>query len=791
MARATARRDSERRAEHLLNDLLDTQGWDRRRPPLGDVLFQSEYRHVPELALILQGASKTGIGHGVPEALLVDRETKAPLAVIEAKARRVDILHALTESQHYGTAFVEKGFHPLCIALAGIDGDFEVRVSKWDGSAWVAVTYDSNPIGWIPTKADTISISAPAYPSELRPSIPPAEVLAVRADEINRLLREASIKDEFRPAVVAAVMLALWQAGKVGSDIRRDPANILKDINSACRDAFIAAGKANLANSIRVDEANVKLRASAKRIADILERLNVAVLTAEHDYLGQLYETFFRYTGGNTIGQYFTPRHIAVLMAELCEVGIDDVVLDPACGTGGFLIAAMDRMLRLHGRKREVVVDTVAKQLIGFESEPTTAALAVANMILRGDGSTGIFNADAFASPNFPQGKATVAMLNPPFPHKKTDTPAEDFVERGLDGLAPRGRLAVILPTSLLAKKPKAPWRTKILKNNRLVAVCQLPDELFQPFAATTTSVVVLEKGVPHSPRKATTFVRMNHDGLVLKKKARVARSTEPNQAGQTIDAILNHKETPGFSGNRSISGGEEWTVGSHISSSTPDSDEVMAAVDVLLRRLTSFYARYAKEVLDQRDALKAGEIVAAPYRSLLSPQRIKNAALIGGSTGSVGSAYDIFYGMKELHSRDGIAPGRTLIISPTEQYNGCYGWLDFDQLTEAPFVTVAQTGSIGEAFVQFEPCAVNDDCLILLPKSDQNDAHLVLLAATLHAEKWRFSYGRKLTPQRIADFKLPDDPALLQWTATRLDTTKSVIKQILDGYQQQPPTPI
>src|SRR5690606_11540323 len=103
---------------------------------------------------------------------------------------------------------------------------------------------------------------------------------------------------------------------------------------------------------------------------------------------------------------------------------------------------------------------------------------------------------------------------NPPFPHKKTDTPSEHFVDGALDGLHNRGRLAVILPTSLLVKKSKGAWRKRVLAKNRLVAVCQLPDELFQPYASATTSIVVLEKGVKHDPSKASIFVRLQHDGL-------------------------------------------------------------------------------------------------------------------------------------------------------------------------------------------------------------------------------------------------------------------------------------
>ena len=124
------------------------------------------------------------------------------------------------------------------------------------------------------------------------------------------------------------------------------------------------------------------------------------------------------------------------------------------------------------------------KRLIGFEYEPTTAALCIANMILRGDGSTGVHWADAFLSHDHPQQVATVALTNPPFPHKKTDTPIEESVSRALHGLENRAKYALIVRPGLLAKKDRGNWRADIPKRNTLQAVCQLPDELFPPFSS-------------------------------------------------------------------------------------------------------------------------------------------------------------------------------------------------------------------------------------------------------------------------------------------------------------------
>lgn len=774
-------RQSERRSERLLDDLLTSQGWDLRKPPHGDQYIQNEYRDDPKLAEALKTASKSGSGPGIPEAILIIEGS--PYLVIEAKASPEDIEQAAADAKGYADALTAKGHNPLAVALAGTDVDeFSLRVFKSKDGQWVPITYDNHPINWIPAKTDVQRLAVPGATTEIRPSPPPDYVLAERADEINRLLREADIKDEYRPTHVAAIMLALWHSK---GNIRHDEHYILRDVNTECRDALIGASKANLAKSIRVDEANRKLRRNAVRIARILERLNVTVLTAEHDYLGQLYETFFRYTGGNTIGQYFTPRHITRMMVNLCEASSSDVVLDVACGTGGFFVAYMDRLVKEEHLSRGQMVEVIQEHIIGFESEPNTAALCAANMILRGDGSTRIRQADSLTLRDFPKEQASIAVMNPPFPHKRTDTPVEKFIERSLEGLQQGGRLAVIVPSSLLSKSSKGTWRKRILSKNTLTAVCQLPDELFQPFASVTTSIVFLTKGRPHQENRRTVFVRIRHDGLLLKKNARVRRDSEPDQVPSAVDAILNKLEKPGFSSARLVSDSAEWSAGAYIESALPDEDELKGVIDVQLRGLASFYTRYATEIMAQRKAIDSGEIVVRPYREMLSSQRLTNAKRLPKEKGTIGGSFDIYYGMKELHSRDGMAQGKTLIVSPTESYNGTDGWLEFETTIEPRFVTVAQTGSIGEAFVQLEPCAVNDDCLLLLPRGNEfsSIAKLVIVAAILRAEKWRFNYGRKLTPERIAGFQLVGSAKLEAWVETKLFQMMDIVSACLSPY--------
>lgn len=744
---------SERRSEHLLNDLLVSQGWELRRPPNGDMLFQNEYRSYPELAQALSGASKSGRGRGVPEAIILNRATLQPFAVIEVKPLTSNLAQAVSEAEGYADALWSDGSHPVAIALAGTsDDEFRLRVSKKVNSSWQVVTYDDHPISWIPTRADLERLTMLGSPTELRRvSIPPPEVLASRADEINRLLRESGIKDEFRPAVVGAIMLALWQSR---GDIRKDPAYILSDINQACAQAFWNAHKPDLAKSIRVDEANADLAINSRRIVSILERLNVTVLTAEHDYLGHLYEAFFRYTGGNTIGQYFTPRHIAEFTAALLEVTSSDVVLDPSCGTGGFLIAVMNRLSVKEHLSKEQVVKIIQKRLIGFDKEPVTAALCVANMILRGDGSTSVHRGDCFASSEYPVGKADIILTNPPFPHAKTDTPPERFISRSLEGLRHRGRMGAVVPRSLMSKQTT--WHTNLLNKNTLDGVIVLPDELFAPYASSYTVVLMMTKGIKHKPDHRVFFCRIENDGYRRRKSVRV--HTEGEQLSLALDAYERRQTIPGFCGWSPLIDGAGWDAGYYIPAKPLSESEINAQSAALTRNGAAFVVTHAPELIALNEAIVRGEFAPIDYHAT----KHKKGAAPAASDGSVISSYfHIYYGQKSLHNKDGLTEGKALVISSSGIDNGCYGFFDFSDLIQPPFVTVPSTGSIGRAHVQKWPCGVTDDCLVLIPKDGVATELLYIAAAVIRQERWRFNYGRKITPERIANYPVPNTEAV------------------------------
>ena len=774
-------RSSESRAEAIASELLSIRGWKAARPPKGNLLWKNEYRDYPHLMEALSGRGKRGRGgDAYPDFIVMSVDGSRPLIVGETKASESDIDIAAHEaSDLYGQALADHGLKVLAAGVAGNENsNIAVRINKLGNRGWKPISYRDRPIQWIPNLAETTRLLEDDDLFDLQPRVPSNEILAQRGDEINRLLRECKIKDEFRPAITGAFMLALWHSK---GQIRMSAAHVLQDINAECKTAFVEAGKPEIANSILVPEDNEKLAAKAFHLCHILRLLNITTLTAEHDYLGQLYETFFRFTGGNTIGQFFTPRHITQFMVELTNVSRSDILVDPTCGTGGFLIAALNRMIGDSHLTQSQINSMVKTHLKGFESEPITAALCVANMILRGDGKTGVIKGDCFTHPDYPENEATIAVGNPPFPHKKTDDPPEKFIDRGLEALRARGKLAMVVPASLLVKANKKKWRQKILKNNTLEGVITLPSELFQPYAASTTAILIIEKGIPHPPKHAAFFCRIENDGYRLKKNARIEQPGE--ELTRALNAFHASRSEPGFCSWKPLQANmaKDWAPGAYIEAVTHPDNVVRSEIDWLIRSVVSFNVRYAPE-LNKFSAYLQERDIPQSYRQLSG--RAPRAT--DTREGTLGKLFDIYYGQRSLHNKENLSPGASLVISAAGSNNGCYGFFEFDQIIVPPFATVPSTGSIGEALIQLWPCGVTDDCLLLIPKSTTDEDDLFIASAIIRLERWRFNYGRKITPDRIAGFKIDRNNELKLWVRDRRERADKITREALAALSGQ-----
>lgn len=113
-------------------------------------------------------------------------------------------------------------------------------------------------------------------------------------------------------------------------------------------------------------------------------------------------------------------------------------------------------------------------------------------------------------------------------------------------------------------------------------------------------------------------------------------------------------------------------------------------------------------------------------------------------------SQFKITYGNKKLHNKENLESGKTLVISSTGTDNGHYGFFDTPTTITPPVISVPSTGSVGESFVQLHPCAVDDNCLVLYPKKEYDIEYLFYIATEVRRAKWRYMYGRQITPYRL-----------------------------------------
>src|SRR3989339_446263 len=125
---------------------------------------------------------------------------------------------------------------------------------------------------------------------------------------------------------------------------------------------------------------------------------------------------------------------------------------------------------------------------------------------------------------------------------------------------------------------------------------------------------------------------------------------------------------------------------------------------------------------------------------------------MINKAVTTIGSLFDVEYGQKEYESKSFLEGeyGNTPLISSKGDENGVYDFYNIQSYYKAPFITVPRVGTIGQAFVQDKDCCVDNNCMVLLPKADINIEKLYQIAYQIRLNKWKYKYGRQITPKRI-----------------------------------------
>ena len=296
-----------------------------------------------------------------------------------------------------------------------------------------------------------------------------------------------------------------------------------------------------------LDESDV-INLDAKSIAYVVGELqSYCLIEAERDIIADAFETFIGHALKGGQGQFFTPRNVVKMMVDILDPDDEDLIIDPACGSGGFLIEALRhvwRKLDAEGEKyhwnksnlQEEKMEVALNKIRGIDKDYFLSKVAKAYMAIIGDGKSGIFTEDSLEVPKnwkdktrlkIDMGKFSVLLTNPPFGskipvrgeeklkqfelghkwklNKKTgewekgklkdkEAPQILFIERCLQLLKDGGRMAIVLPDGIYGNNQLGYIRQFIMKQARIVAVIDIPVEIFQPNTGTKTSILILQK---------------------------------------------------------------------------------------------------------------------------------------------------------------------------------------------------------------------------------------------------------------------------------------------------------
>jgi type I restriction-modification system DNA methylase subunit len=563
-----------------------------------DFIVEEQKSDRPIIQKLLKNASKSGLGLGKPEFIISKKGDDEFLMVIECKAdpkyhesKNRDLYrdYAVDGALLYGS-HLAKEFNVIAIGMSG-ENEEDVKISTFlytkNSPSYVDLLDENNQkIQKILTWDRYIerAKSDPALEKTRRSD------LMKFSRELHDYLRDyAKITEAQKPLLVSGVLLAFMENGferaytaYEGEDLAQKTFQAIRDVvdkaqlgeNQESKKKAIINAFSFIEHHPELHKFDVKKGESPLKhiVKDLYS--HVKPFTKDHynfDIIGNFYGEFIRYTGGDKqgLGIVLTPPHITELFADLAKVNKNSVVLDICAGTAGFLIAAMKRMTQ--GVDADEKIRILGTSLIGIEQEPQMFALAVSNMILRGDGKTNLYQGDSLKDENIIEkikGKADTGLTNPPYSQKGEDVSEWHFIIQMLDLLQTKGTGIVIVPMQL-AIDTKNPMREKLLKNHRLEAVMSMPDDLFYP-VGVVTCIMVFTAHVPHDsdPLHESWFGYWKDDGFRKDKiLGRIPKSENLwNQIKKEwLVAFSNKKDILGSSIRKKVTKDDEWCAEAYL----------------------------------------------------------------------------------------------------------------------------------------------------------------------------------------------------------------------------------
>jgi hypothetical protein len=728
---------AESRARYYIREEATRRGWNTAHLGRGgDCLEENEIQaHFPDI----------GLGLERPDFLFCI--AGLPAVTVEAKNEIGKLEQAVVEATAYADLINEAGKYRVSLAVgAAGEPDRGFLAETWYRSSrgWIPLESHGFPLTTLPSKGEA-ELAIQADDGTTAVSIPASHEFIDAALELSVILRSAKIEAPLRPKVIGALTVAMYEG-----DVDTTPKNALRSINALAKSAITNSPdlaretKLKLIDALRLSSADFERLAPAiGRIVAILRRLNVrSVLRTDTDFLGMFYEAFLRYGyDNNALGIVFTPRHITRFCVDLLEPSPRSRVIDIASGTGGFLVAAFDRMMEEAKSPKARV--KVKESIFGFETNPTVWALSVLNMFFRGDGKSHLRLSSCFARDIQKQtrGQFTQAFLNPPF--SQADEPESDFLDAAMDALEPGGQMAAVVYAGVFADDLHRNWREAFLRRHSLQAMISLPEDLFYPTAAPTT-IVVARAHEPQQPDQPILMSRIWNDGFTKLKSRRVeapgSQLPEALKAFRSLDAGI--AETPRsriaarVKAER-LTGGEEWSPQQWLPQprmGKRQRDQLSAGAMRSIYQAVAQLPDLADQALD--DFCQAWESLP------ILPKRKR---------GPVSDFFDVANARSSGEKNYEV--GSVAYVSSGDATNSVV------RLVEEVPVETFKTGALtvtafGTACIQPWPFMGRGNggssVRVLTPKYNMTLRELLWFATQINAQRWRFFYARMAIKSRL-----------------------------------------
>ena len=554
-----------------------------------NIIVEEQKSDNPKIDKLLKNASKKGNKGGRPEFIISFKDNPDFLIVVECKS---DIKkHESIKKDQYGeyavdgallyASFLSKEYDVVAIAVSGETVN-NLKISHFlhlKGESTANSIFSD-----VLLETDDYVKGYMESPEKFKQDY---DELLSFSKNLNEELHSKKVKESLRSLLISGILIAL---GNKAFHVSYKQHSTPEDLANALVETIINELKnANLHNSkiknLRTAYNFIKTHTALSGEKDVLSKIiddidnNVNSFIKNHKYfdvLGQFYIEFLRYANSDKgLGIVLTPPHITELFCDLAGVGKDSIILDNCTGTGGFLISAMNRMVKDAKGDQSKIKKIKEEQLIGIEYQDDIFALACSNMFIHQDGKTNIIHGNCFEENVISQVrekyKPNIGLLNPPYQNdKKNDIPEFEFILNNLDLLEPNGTCIAIIPVDrvLSTKGKNLELKKALLKKHTLEAVFSMPDELFiNSDVGVITVVIVVTAHKPHPTNKETFFGYWKNDGFVKRKnKGRIDDNGDWEKIKQEwLSSFINRKEKAGLSINRHVTHTDEWCAEAYM----------------------------------------------------------------------------------------------------------------------------------------------------------------------------------------------------------------------------------